>query len=335
MDWLKYFKKLPPPLLLMLGVAIVAAIYLLRLDPPAVLACVVVLVVCLLVAARLYTYDQRLQSEGKLRRDAEDRSNALLQKIQTGGKHRNSWTRPILQMPLEPAVCESIFQVFEAVLDEARESLRLLHSGSDPRRLRANVFLPTSDGVSHGDVCNLIIPHLAPSAAEGLQLNMQEEDERSLTFRPNQGATGRVFVEGRAVGVLTNSCWLKEKDEAKRKMIDRWNYVRLHPDADLGEPGESLPHQIGKGHFEMTKLQDRVVDARTSWLISMPILLRFDSTLEVVGVLNVDSLGLQLKPEQLRVLYYCIAPFAGVLAGIVRELPTDRVAIVRFTGNDR
>ena len=110
-----------------------------------------------------------------------------------------------------------------------------------------------------------------------------------------------------------------------RREVDRWASVRLHPEADFRVAAVS-------GGFEMTGLQNPRVSEGLAWIVCMPVALKTDDTLEVVGVFNVDCLDYQLKPDQLRALYYRIVPFAGALSGVLRGLPTDRVAIFRFRG---
>jgi hypothetical protein len=341
MDWLKHFQKLPGPLLLTLGICVVAGAFLLTIDPPQILAFLAMLVLSLVMAGWLYVLDGRREAEAKRReveegrrREAEGTAKALRQVVEftisEGGEQRDLWTRPMLQLPLKESVIDKVFQVFDRAIPEASQALSQFLPNVEPSKVRANVFLPTSEGARDGDVCNLIIPRHDLAAPNGLQRNMHKGDERSITFRPNQGATGRVFVERRAVGVLTHPAWLNEEDKLKRKEIERWIYVRLHPETDLSKPGDSLRTEKGKSQFEMTDFQNRRVAERMAWIISMPIFLRIDDTLEVVGVFNVDCLEYQVKPYQLRLIYYRVAPFAGVLAGVLRRLPTDRVAIFRF-----
>jgi hypothetical protein len=240
----------------------------------------------------------------------------------------------MLQQPLPPTDVASVFPVFDAALTEATQALREIFKDAEGSKIRVNLFLPTSDGARFGDVCDLTIPRDKLNAPEGLQRNMPREEALRISFRPNQGATGRVFVEGRAIGTLTNPTWLAKKDTPEQKDLDRWVYVRLHPESGFDEHGKSVLTESGEpvSGFEMTDFQNHVVSGNLAWIVSMPVFLRTDSALEVVGVFNVDCLDYQLKPEQLRALYYRIVPFAGALSGVLRRLPTDRVAIFRFRG---
>ena len=340
-------KTLPAPLLLVAVLVLVGLWLFIRADPPQIWPALIILGVSVGLGFCVYVLDQRRQSEANLRRQAEESQHraeadrreaegaekALRRLVETivpiGGEHRDTWTRPMLQLPLGPDVVRCVFQALELALSEAGEAFSGLPD-ANINMLRANVFLPTSEGVRDGDVCNLIIPRHENYAPNGLQLNMRKGDELKITFRPNQGATGRVFVERRAVGVLTHPDWLNEQDKSKREKIERWIWVELHPGADLSKPGESLRTELGISHFEMNALQDRQVAEDLTWIISMPIFLKIGSKVEVVGVFNVDCLGYQLKPEKLRSIFYRVAPFAGVLSGVMQGLPTDRVAILRF-----
>lgn len=52
---------------------------------------------------------------------------------------------------------------------------------------------------------------------------------------------------------------------------------------------------------------------------------------EVVGVLTVDCLEYQLKPEQLREIFVRLLKYAAATADVLSGLPTDRIAILSFT----
>lgn len=325
MDFMKYFTNLPGPLLLILGINAVAGKFLLGKDPPQVGPFVLILCLSIVLACLLYVLDRR---RGKAERTVQELRQQVEATVGKRGEQRDFWTRPMLQLPLRRTVIDEVFLVFDLALRVAAHSLRQVIPDAEPTKVRANVFLPTSEGARDGDVCSLVIPRDDLAAPQGLQRNMDKEDERSITFRPNQGVTGRVFAEKRAIAVLTNPAWLGQEDPSKRRDVERWVYVRLHPDADFRQAGDSLFTESGK--FEMTEFHNRRVAERLAWIISMPIVLKINKCLEVVGVFNVDCLEYQAKPEQLRAIYYSVAPFAGVLSGLLRELPTDRVAIFRF-----
>jgi hypothetical protein len=332
MNWDKFVRsitdRLPPSLVLVFGLGVIA-LYLFLGAKQVWSAISIVVLVIVLGFWFHYLEQRRKEAEGNLRRVVEPL-------IAKGGQPRDLWTRPMLQLPLKQSVFENVLQVFKGALRETSQALSDLLPSADPSgvRVRANIFLPTSEGARDGDVCNLIIPKHDLAAPNGLQLNMEKGDELSMTFRPNQGATGRVFVEKRAIGALTHPAWLDETDKSKQKEIERWIYVRLHPEADLRKPGESLRTELGTSQFEMTDFQNRRVAESLTWIISMPVFLKADKAPEVVGVFNVDCLGYEVTPEQLRAIYYRVVPFAGVLAGVLKGSPTDRVAIFRLRESD-
>jgi hypothetical protein len=67
------------------------------------------------------------------------------------------------------------------------------------------------------------------------------------------------------------------------------------------------------------------------WLISMPIVRRMQRRGETIGVFNVDCLNCPLTAEELRSLFPVVAPYAGVIAGILKKAPLERVAISKFS----
>lgn len=245
---------------------------------------------------------------------------------------RDLWTRPMLQLPIEEKVVEKVFKVFNAAVKVAGQSLCEAIPNAKPDKVRANVFFPTSENVHNGDVCTLTIPIIDPDRRDRLQKNMSNEKELDIAFRPDEGATGRVFVQKQAIGVVTHPKWLAEKDKEKRRNMERWVYVGLHPEEDISEPGKSLYTESGKNDFNMRDFQNRRVDENLTWIISMPIFLRIKNRFEVVGVFNVDCLEHQIEPKVLRAIYYRILPLTGALSGVLRGLPTDRVAIIRVSG---
>jgi hypothetical protein len=311
--------RLPGTLLLILATDVVAGLFLTVLvDPPQIIGLVIILLLSIVIGGLSYNTDQRrLKAEGEAKG------------LRTAIEWLGVWTRPMLRQPLKPAAYSEVDRVFEAAIGEACQALSEVGDIEvDPSNVRANVFLPSREGTREGDVCTLAIPRHETYAVNHLQRHMTDANERGISFRPNQGATGRVFVEGAAVGVLTNPDWLKPENMSKRENLERWINVRLHPDQNLDEDQFK---SVGSGtfgqQFEMSHLQDRQASDRLTWIISMPIFLKVDDALEIVGVFNVDCLEHQVKPEQLRAIFYRLAPYAGALAGALHGSPIDRIAI--------
>lgn len=241
---------------------------------------------------------------------------------------RDFWTRPMLRLPLDTRIGENALKVLGAAVKAASQSLHEVAPDAAVTDVRANVFLPTCENLHNGDVCSLSIPFVNPTEQRRLAKNMSDGPDDAIVFRPHVGATGRVFIERRAVGVITHPKWLAErKDEPGRS--NRWVDVRLHPDADLGGE-DALADEVG---FNMPAYLNRRVEESLAWIISMPIFLRLEDRLEVVGVFNVDCLKHQIEPSVLRTIFYRIAPLAGALSGVFGGVSFDRVAIFKVTGS--
>jgi hypothetical protein len=237
---------------------------------------------------------------------------------------RDFWTRPMLRLPLDGRVCENVLRVLEAAVRAASQSLREVVPDAADSSVRSNVFLPTCDNLHNGDVCSLSIPLVNAAEPRRLAWNMSDHRDTDIVFRPYVGATGRAFIDRRSVGVVTHPEWLTEPDAERRRQLHRWVYVRLHPESAGG-----LVDELG---FNMPDYLNRRVEESLAWIISIPIFLRLEGRLEVVGVFNVDCREYQIEPSVLRAIFYRIAPFAGVLSGVFRGLPFDRVAIFKVTG---
>jgi hypothetical protein len=295
--------RLPALLLLILGLVGTALWLFVGAKPPQVWPAVLLVAFAIVVAFGLYYQQQQ---------------------------YRSAWSRPILRLPLKQSTVDDVFKVFDsAVAETCRVLAAFQNQGSSAAVVRTNIFLPTIEGATFGDVCTLRIPTHNIAAQTGLQRNMNLPAERNLMFRPNQGATGRAFVEQRSIGVLTDPGWTQmENTQAKRKLY-RWIYVRLSPTEDFRQPVQPSTDTL---QFEMTDYQERRIAENVTWIISMPIFWKGRRGFETVGVFNIDCLDSQVTREQLRAIYYRVVPFAGVLAGVLRSIPTDRITISKSSG---
>lgn len=265
--------------------------------------------------------------------EKEVMQSVVQEKYGASARLQDSWSRPMLRWPFEPVTIEEVFGILTSCRKLAAELVCKQVGDKDfkDENIRANVFLPDSQGAREGDVCNLCIPVVPTHAPDGLQRGMDKADERSLLFRPNQGATGRVFVEGCAIGALTKPAWLYAKTDEEQRSIKRWIYVPLRPDQDA----PTLQDLTASGdQFELSIWQEHKIHNRLAWIISLPLMIRYKDDLEVVGVLNVDCLEHVIEPSAIREIFYQIAPFAGALSGILHDVPTDRVMIFRFSSHD-
>jgi len=296
-------KRLPSELLLVTIVFWIACDYLFEDVTTATLVALVVILV-LVAGLALLTYHLRLVPK-TMRSIAIDVS---------GLQESGSWTRPMLKLPLDP---DAIGEVFAILNNAQRKATSILHElGVDTvsTPVRTNLFLPTSDGVRDGDVCNLVIPHDEQFAKDGIQVNMENAKERFISFRPNQGATGRVYVEQKAIGVVTNPEWLAAPDDGKGTLV-RWH--------------QEIPVQVHDNEmlFNTSNIQDRRAVNDLAWIVSMPIKVGD----ETIGVFNVDCVKYQVTKDQLEKLLEELHPFASDIAGKLEQLPMQRIAILRYS----
>lgn len=347
----KLAERLSEPLILVTVIVIIAGQYLVRppegVDEVPALNIWLFGILCLITiffAFRLYRTKEVARRADEARSKATDEAaqnrgvadslrSVVERSLGTSSQHRDSWSRPMLRWPFTPEKIEAVIDIIKSCRDVTAALVQKEVNGNEFRdgNIRANVFLPDSQGARAGDVCNLRIPVVETHAPLGLQRGMDKADERSLLFRPNQGATGRVFVEGRAIGALTKPAWLNAKTDEERGSVKRWMYVPLRPDKDA----PTLHDLTASGEqFELSIWHERKIHNRLAWIISLPLMIRYEGTLEVVGVLSVDCLEHIIEPSAIRRIFYQIAPFAGALSGILHDVPTDRVVIFRFSTHD-
>jgi hypothetical protein len=215
-------------------------------------------------------------------------------------------------------------------MDDAIYSAHLCIHDFNPdfekENIRANIFLPNSAGIRDGDVCNLTIPKFNEThddLSSFAQRNMTKTDEVSLRFRPNDGATGKVYVECRPVGVLTNPDWLNSPRGEKPEGTKRWIYVRI--DEPLSRVTTDPSTQ-----FNMTERHENIVDKDLALIVSIPILAKTNIGSECLGVMNIDCRFLRADAYQLYSIYTQVSPFAQRMGEVLTDLLTDRVAIVKF-----
>lgn len=255
----------------------------------------------------------------------------VVRQARTGRYHaKDVWCRAMLKRPLKSSILDNAKKVLKSAVSNAGETLCEIMPTADAPRVRANIFLPTTDNIQNGDVCTLAIVEVSRSPEKYLQVNMKDPIEIRIPFRPNEGATGTVFVQQKAVGVVVNPKWLDGDEPTRRELKEeKWIYVELNPSEDLSTPGDSLYTKSGKNDFNMSDFLERRVAKDLTWIVSMPIFVAIDGCQEVVGVLNVDCREYWIEPKHLRAIFYRIAPLAGVLSGIFQGLPVDNIAITR------
>ena len=245
-------------------------------------------------------------------------------------KHRSSdkyWTRKLLPLPLPDRSTRLIHKFLKAAVTAVK---RLLSKTDETQtKIRANIFLPTTDAIHAGDPFNLTIPSSPTSIVPSLSIGMTDQKELGMRLRPRDGATGRVFSDQRAIGTIVNPEWIKAKiEKADLRNIDRWIYVSLSPD----ESSEEVESGVENSDtiLQMSSNLEDVVHENLSWIVSVPIFRAIDGQLATVGVLNVDCIDGSLNPMKLRQVFAVVAPFAAAIAGVIQDARLDEVAILKF-----
>lgn len=236
------------------------------------------------------------------------------------------WSRPMIQLPLPSNYRDRVLNVMDDAIDAAHLCILKFDPDFKKENIRANIFLPNSAGIRDGDVCNLTIPKFNEthdSLSSFAQRNMTKTDEVSLRFRPNDGATGKVYVECRPVGVLTNPVWLDSLAGGIAEGTNRWIYVRI--DEPLNRVTTDPSTQ-----FNMTERQENIVDKDLALIVSMPISAKTNIGSECLGVMNIDCRFLRANAHQLYNVYTQVSPFAQRIEEVLTDLLTDRVAILKF-----
>lgn len=151
-----------------------------------------------------------------------------------------------------------IQQGLRAILQNAREAVLAKLQRDFPevkdRDVRANIFLP-DDGHTNGRTTKrLRIPHL-------LCVNMDNPEERSISFESGKGGTGQAFTYGKPL------------------------IIQREPEKQFG----------WDERYEISGDQARVIHPDLTWIVSMPIVIRGKN---VVGVMNIDILRHRLDYDR-------------------------------------
>ena len=132
---LRFFEKLPAPLLLVLGIVFFALPPFLNADPPQIWPAAAIVLFAIGLGAWAYHSDQRRKVEENLRREAEARSREaasardnLRQLVETCLKidklPDGTWTRPMLRLPLPADIADPVCEVLRAATGVAGNALK-------------------------------------------------------------------------------------------------------------------------------------------------------------------------------------------------------------------
>ncbi len=233
----------------------------------------------------------KVPSEPKLSRQAKEGST-------------ENWLRVTVKARIGQIMPQELALQVRAIRDRAQTRYSALlrkrkspPSQMDPDRVRVNVFLPDTGDVGEGEVCALFIP-------PDLHTGMRNEDERGMTFRPNQGVTGRVFTRQEPIGTRRTSA------------TEEWEWIYLE-----GNPG------LGDRKFQLTQSQMRQIDENLRWIVSFPLTVTIAGKQETVGVLNIDGLSEVLTPEEMQTIYSTQKPEVARFSERLAELEKCKITI--------
>ena len=135
-------------------------------------------------------------------------------------------------------------------------------------QIRVNVMIPDASNRTLEVPCVLkFLPDM--------YFGKYSEDETSITFRMNEGLSGRVFLYNQRLGTFYNGTeWEKRKLDA--------NGARINDEL-----------------FPLTGNQKARISKDLLWVISFPLIKKADGRDNVYGVLNIDGLGFKIDPVQI------------------------------------
>jgi hypothetical protein len=280
---------------------------------------VVVLVAMLLGFATISTERKKREQSDIRRDDAERRlstqetgpdldqlTKRLLSRDQAKEAGIVAWVRLLPRIPLPQDVLKNLQTELEVLRGSAATILADIGANISADLVRANIFLPDTRRAEVGQVCGLFIP-------KSLHVNMQDIKERELVFRPDEGLTGRVFVQEEAQGAI-----FTPGDHIWRRVT----FFGAPPDPQNGFD------------FTLTEYQQKLISVRLRWVVSFPLKVPDGREETTVGVVNVDGLDKELLPEKMKELFLRlvtseIPKFSTILAGG----KFDRIGILVARGN--
>ena len=145
----------------------------------------------------------------------------------------------------------------------ALKIIRDAGTAADDDKVRSNLFVPTTSQADEGEICSLemILAVYIPKTSL----------EYRLQFFVNQGVTGKVFTEGRAVGAFRH-------EVLPTKVL--WRLIEL----PNGTPTD------GAETATTDEQHQKLVDPELQWIVSFPLKIKTGDSLITMGVLNVDGL---------------------------------------------
>lgn len=262
-------------------------------DQPAMGGLVLVVAMIVLVVAIVF-----LRPERSLGQDLAKAESVI------GAKPLAAWSRVTVKLPVPPGPLGELSDALQSIRTMAQAKYLAILQARQPAilnvdvsNLRVNVFLPDSQSAIQGEVCGMHIP-------TRLHHGMQDDNERRIQFRPNEGLTGRVFTLEKAFGALRQAA-----DAA-------WQLVLLEG-----------PGGLGDDKFKLTLEQVNLINPALRWIVCFPLKASVNATLQTFGVLNVDGLDEPLTVEEMQALFNQISVDVKSFAANAWRLEKNRISI--------
>ena len=209
------------------------------------------------------------------------------------------WTRLVPQIPIKEELLEQIHERLENIRSLAYETLERFNGKPHPIKrdyIRANIFLPDTSALATEGICELFIPkkcHVGMNPADDNDRDRCER-ERTVRFKPNQGAAGIAFMEtkseiGRVVKIASTQFVWSEK-------------------------------------YSLTDTQKRAIHPELKWVISFPLTVNDRGRPRAMGVLNVDGLICELEENDLKILVGELTLSVAVISSLLGQNEKCRVS---------
>jgi hypothetical protein len=211
-----------------------------------------------------------------------------------------TWTRLVPKFPIQEPLLENLHDRLDNIRSRALDRIQSFEGGPRSIRrdhIRVNIFLPDTAAISAEGIYELYIPKrlqvgMEPSSDSDHDRSAQE---RSIRFKPNQGATGVAFIENtsqmaRAVKTGKATCDWEEK-------------------------------------YSLTDAQKRAVHPELKWVISFPLTSNEEGRLLAMGVLNVDGLACELEDGHLRILLGELTGKVAAISGLLAQNEKCKISL--------
>lgn len=215
---------------------------------------------------------------------------------------RPTWTRLVPRLQISEDTLDQIGNQLAEIRRLAHEKIQSLHGNNHPIKLnhvRANVFLPDTRTASLDAACELFIPKKMHVGMEPASPADQEraEGERSIRFKPNQGATGVTFSEN------------------------------TFETARVVETGAGSGKYEWPEKYSLTLAQKKVIHPNLKWVLSFPLNIQDGERQRAMGVLSVDGLEHRLEENDLKALIGELIFKVAEVAGLLAQQPMSRISL--------